>query len=79
MEIIRGDGICHIAFEAGCNNTTSFFRIFSVKNGKPCAELEEWKALSVGNGEIILTNQVNRYCAAYDLDTEKYVLYSSGA
>ncbi len=76
MEIIRGDGICHIAFEAGCNNATSFFRIYSVKNAKPCTELEEWKALSVGNGEIILTNQVNRYCAAYDLDAEKYVLYS---
>ncbi len=79
MGIIRGDGVCHIAFEAGCNNATSFFRIYSVKNGKPCTELEEWKALSVGNGEIILTDQVNRYCAAYDLDAGKYVLYSSGA
>jgi len=78
MDIIRGDGICHIAFEAGCNDTTSFFKIYSVKNGKPCVELEEWKALSVSNGEIILTNQMNRYCAAYDLDAEKYVLYSFG-
>ena len=76
MGVIKGDGVQHICFEAGCNNTTSFFSIYSLKNGKPYKELEEWKALAISDGEIKLTTQLNEYYAAYDLDKDMYVLYS---
>ncbi len=76
MCVIRGDGVQHICFEAGCNNTTSFFSIYSLKNGKPYKELEEWKTLGISDGEIKLTTQQHEYYAAYDIDKEKYVLYS---
>lgn len=49
MGIIQGDGLKHIIFEGGCNNTTSFFSIYSVKDGKPHKELDEW------NGQVLRT------------------------
>ena len=76
MGIIQGDGLKHIIFEGGCNNTTSFFSIYSVKEGKPCKELDEWNGQSIKDGEIILNTQLCRYCAAYDIEKQEYVFYS---
>ena len=76
MGIIQGDGLKHIIFESGCNNTTSFFSIYSVKDGKPHKELDEWNGQSIKDGEIVLNTQLCRYCAAYDAEKQKYVFYS---
>ena len=76
MGIIQGDGLKHIIFEGGCNNTTSFFSIYSVKDCKPCKELDEWNGQSIKDGEIVLNTQLCRYCAAYDAEKQEYVFYS---
>ncbi len=76
MGIIQGDGLKHIIFEGGCNNTTSFFSIYSVKDCKPYKELDEWNGQSIKDGEIVLNTQLCRYCAAYDAEKQKYVFYS---
>lgn len=75
MGIIQGDGLRHIVFEGGCNNTTSFFSIYSVKDGKPYKELDEWNGQSISDGEIVLNTQMCSYCAAYDLEKQEYVFY----
>ncbi len=76
MGIIQGDGIRHIVIKGGCNNTTSFFSIYSLKDSKSHKELEEWNGTSISDGEIIFYTQMDRYCVAYDLDREEYVFYS---
>ena len=76
MGIIQGDGLKHIIFEGGCNNTTSFFSIYSVKDCKPHKELDEWNGQSIKDGEIVLNTQLCNYCAAYDAEKQEYVFYS---
>lgn len=73
--IMRGESVCHAVFSAGENNTTKFFSIYSVKNGKPRVELEEWMCISVKDGTLEFWNQVAEYFAVYDLNSEKYVLF----
>lgn len=75
--IIQGEEICHIAFDAGCNNTTSFFSIYSVKDGIAQKELEEWNYDGIkDNGTIVLISQLGYYGAVYDLDKEEYVVFA---
>lgn len=76
-ELIRGDGVCHAAFSAGVNNTTRFFSIYSVKNGRPHSELEEWICGGINDeGVLILISQLGNYGGAYDLDSGKYVVFA---
>lgn len=73
--ILRGDEICHVVFQAGINNTTQFVSIYSVKDGKPQIELEEWLCIDIKDKELEFWNQVEEYYAVYDLNREKYVLF----
>ena len=76
MGIIQGDGLKHIVFEGGCNNTTSFFSRYSVKDGKPYkpaiwrvefsikSSAQRWFVIDRavhGNGKIVMPHTLSLY------------------